>query len=314
MDNEPTNYPMSSRKSWPIVLWLSGFLGQAEKEVVLGDLTEYGESGSRAIASVLGLVVRRKSAVFLDLRLWLAVALVVLPVSYLLSAVAESTAGEGAVYSWMYLNNWDWVLTRNPGFWHVLREMAMNFSITCLVLACWSWCAGFLIGRFPNAILQVSRNTFIVLLAASFLVDAPTRFIHFWMFLHGLPLRPSLPDIHAPITANAFYHVFFPWIVLTILVVLPAFSGVRQGNRSSLFERKMRVVLVTAAIISVLIMLIQVPSFGLLLGAPVRQWMWRNRNAMQVPPLLCCWPMFYFIAIGVGRYGRCKAAITQCTR
>jgi hypothetical protein len=311
MDNEPTNYSMSSRKSWPIVLWLSGFLGQAEREAVLGDLTEYGESGGRAIGNVLGLVVRRKTAVLLDLRLWLAIALVVLPVSYLLSAIAETAAGEGAVCSWMYLNNWDWALTRNPGFWHVLREMAMNFSITCLVLACCSWSAGFLIGRLPNAILQVSQNTFIVLLAASFVVDAPTRFIHFWMFLHGLPFRPSLPDIHAPITANVFYHVFSPWIVLTILVVLPAFSGIRQGNRSLLFERKMRVVLLTAAIVSVLIMLIQVPSSRLLLGAPVRQWLGRNRNAMQVLPLLCCWPMFYFIAIGVGRCGRRKAAITR---
>lgn len=164
MDNEPTDYSMSSRKSWPIVLWLSGFLGQAEREAVLGDLIEYGESGGRAIANVLGLVVRRKTAVFLDLRLWLAVALVVLPLSYRLSAIAESTAGEGAVYSWMYLKNWDWALTRNPGFWHLLRETAMNFSITCLVLACCSWSAGFLIGRFPTAILQASRNLFIVLL------------------------------------------------------------------------------------------------------------------------------------------------------
>ena len=311
MDNEPTNYSMSARKNWRIVLRLSGFLDQAEREAVLGDLTEQGESGGRAIANVLGLVVRRKTAVFLDLRLWRAVALVVLPISYLLSAIAEGTTGEGAVYLWMYLNNWDWVLTRNPGFWHVLRETAMNFSITCLVLACCSWSAGFLIGRFPNAILQASRNTFIVLLAASFMVDAPTRFIHFWMILHRLPLRPSLPDTNAPITANVFYHVFFPWIVLTILVILPALSGIRQGNRSSLFERKMRVVLLTAATISVLIMLIQVPSAGLLLGAPVRQWLWRDRNPMQVLPLLCCWPMFYFIAIGVGRYRRRKAAITQ---
>jgi len=302
---------MSSRKSWPIVFWLSGLLGQAEREVVLGDLTEYGESGGRAIANVLGLVVRRKIAVLLDLRLWLAIALVVLPVSYLLSAIAETTAGQGAVYSWMYLNNWDWALTRNPGFWHVLREMAMNFSITCLVLACCSWSAGLLIGCFPNAILQAGRKTFIVLLAASFMIDAPARVIHFWMFLHRLPLRVSLPDIHAPVTANVFYHIFFPWIVLTILVIFPAFSGIRQGNRSMLFGPKMRVLLVTAATVSLLIMLIQAPSSGLLLGAPVRQWLWRNRNAMQVLPLSCCWPMFYFIAIGVGRYGRRKAAIMR---
>ena len=311
MDNEPVDRSMNSRKSWLVVLWLSELLGQAEREAVLGDLTEYGDSGGRAIANVLGLVVRRKTAVLLDLRLWLSVAFVVLPVSFLLSAIAHATAGEGAVYSWMYLNNWDWALTRNAGFWLVLRETAMNFSITCLVLVCWSWSAGFLIGCFPNAVLQAGQNTFILLLAVSFLVNAPARFIHFWMFLHGLPLRPSLPDTHAPITANVFYHVFFPWIVLAILVILPALSGIRQGNRSLLLKRKMRVVLLTAATISVLVMLIHEPGFGFLLGARVGAWLWRNRNAMPVPPWLCCWPMFYFLAIGFGRYRRRKAAMAR---
>jgi len=302
---------MNSRKSWLVVLWLSELLGQAEREAVLGDLTEYGDSGGRAIANVLGLVVRRKTAVLLDLRLWLSVAFVVLPVSFLLSAIAHATAGEGAVYSWMYLNNWDWALTRNAGFWLVLRETAMNFSITCLVLVCWSWSAGFLIGCFPNAVLQAGQNTFILLLAVSFLVNAPARFIHFWMFLHGLPLRPSLPDTHAPITANVFYHVFFPWIVLAVLVIWPAFSGIRQGNQSLLLGWKMRVVLVTASTVSLLILLIQLPGFGFLFGAAVRQWLWGIRYVMQVLSLLCFWPMLYFIAAGFGHYRRRRSAMAQ---
>jgi hypothetical protein len=310
MDSKSANNSMSSQKSWRVVLWLSGFLGHAEREAVLGDLSESGESGGKAVANVLGLVVRRQTVVLLDLRLWLAVAFVVLPISYMLSAITQATAGQGAVYSWMYLNNWDWTITRNPGFWHVLREMAMNFGVACLILACWSWSAGFLIGRFPNSVSQAGRNTFVVLIAASFLVDAPARFINFWMFLRGLPLRPLLPDYNAPVTANVFYHLFFPWIVLAILVILPAFSGIRQGNRSSLLERKMRVALVTATSISVLIMLTHVPGIGLLLGERVMEWLWRNRNAMQVLPLLCCWPMFY-LAVAFVRYRRRKSSMAQ---
>jgi hypothetical protein len=311
MDNKPLDQSMSSRKSQPVVLWLSEFLSHAEREAVLGDLIENGDSPGRSIANVLGLVVRRQTAVLWDLRLWLAVALIVLPVSYLLSAIAEATAGEGAVYSWMYLNNWDWALTRNPGFWLVLRETAMSFGVTCLVLACWSWSAGFLIGRFANTVLQTSRNAFIVLLAASFVGDAPGRLIHFWWSLYGLPLAPSLPDTHAPLTANVFYRVLFPLMILAILVVVPAFSGMHQGNRSLFLEWKMRASLVAAAVVSVLIMLVQVPGFGLLLGATSREWLWRNRNAVKVLPLLCCWPMFYFIAIAFGRYRRPKAAMMQ---
>jgi hypothetical protein len=311
MDNKPLDRSMSSQKGWPVVLWLSEFLSQPEREAVLGDLIENGDSPGRAIANVFGLVVRRQTAVLSDLRLWRAVAFVVLPVSYLLSAIAENTAGEGAVYSWMYLNNWDWALTRNPGFWHVLRETAMNFGVTCLVLACWSWSAGFLIGRSANAVLQTSRNAFIVLLAASFVGDAPGRLIHFWWPLHGLPLALSLPDTHAPITANIFYRVFFPLIVLAILVVVPAFSGMHQGYRSLLLEWKMRASLVAAAIISVLIMLIQVPGFGLLVSATAREWLGQNPNAIRALSLSCCWPTFYFIAIAFRRYRRRKAAMAQ---
>jgi hypothetical protein len=302
---------MSSRKGWHIVLWLLGFLSQAEREAVLGDLIENGDSSGTAIANVLGLLVRRHTAVLWNLRLWLAFPFVVLPVSYFLAAIAEATAGEGAVYSWMYLNNWDWALTRNPGFWFVLRETAMNFGITCLVLACWSWSAGIVVGRFAKADLLANELTFLVLLATSFVGDAPGRFIHFWWSLHGLPLAPSLADTHAPITANVFYRVFFPLIVLALLVVAPAFSGMREGNRSLLPKRKTEAALGTAAIISVLIMLIHVPGFGLLLGATVREWLSHHRNAMQALPLLSCWPMFYFIATAFERHRRRKAAMAQ---
>ena len=311
MDNKPLDQPMTSRKGWPVVLWLSKLLDHAEREAVLGDLTENGDSSGRAIANVVGIVVRRQTEVFFSLRLWVVVTFVVLPTSYLLSAIADGTAGEGAVYSWMYLNNWDWALTKNPGFWLVLRETATNFGITCLVLACCSWSAGFLIGRFAKTTLRASRKTFIVLLVALFSFDAPARVIQLWWSLHHLPLAASLPDTHAPITANVFYHVFFPWIVLAILVVVPAFSGIRQGNRSLIQGRKIQAVLPAAAIISVLIMLMNTPGFGLAVGATVREWLWRNRNAMQMLLLLCCWPVFYLTAIAVGRRRRRKTAFAQ---
>jgi hypothetical protein len=76
------------------------------------------------------------------MRLWVAFALVVLPVGFFLSVLAQTTAGLGSVYCWMYLNNWDWALTGNPGFWFVLRETALQFMIACLLLVCWSWSAG----------------------------------------------------------------------------------------------------------------------------------------------------------------------------
>lgn len=310
MDNQPADDSMISRESWPVVLWLSRWLEQSEREAVLGDLIEYGGGGGGSIANVLGLVVRRRTAVFLEWKLWVAVLLIVLPLSYLLSAVARTAAGLGAAYSWMYLNNWDWALTRDAGFWYVLRETATQFGITCLVLACWSWSGGFLMGLLPKAILRASRNAFIVLLASFQFGEAPARVFQFWMHFRGLPLSPPMPDVNAPITANVFYRVFCPWIVLAILVALPALSGIRQG-RSLPSGWKMRVILPILAAISLLILLTQAPGFGLLFGAAMREWLWRNRNAVQMLPILCCWPMFYFTAVGFRRYRRGKAAVAQ---
>jgi hypothetical protein len=311
MDNEPADDSMMSQRGRPILLWLSALLQPAERDAVLGDLAECGERSDRAIAGVLGLVVRRNTAVLLDLRLWVAMGLLILPVSFLLAVIVRSTAGQGAVYSWMYLNNWDWALTTNAGFWFVLRETATKFGVACLLLACWSWSGGFLFGRLPNAILRASRNAFIVLLAVFQLGDAPARFIRLWMHFHGLPLLPLLPDPNAPVTANGFYRVFFPWIILATLVILPAISGIRQGNQALLHGRKMLVVLVTAAATSLLILLVQMPGFGLLLNVNVREWFWHNRNAMQVLSLLACWPISYMIAMSFQRYRQHRHARAQ---
>lgn len=299
MDDEAVT-SITTRKSWPVLLRLSAFLEAAERDAVLGDLAEDGDSSGRAIADLLGLVVRRRMAILSDLRLWVALALFILPVGFLLSMIAHSTAGIGAVYSWMYFNNWDWALTRNPGFWYVLREIAPQFAITCLLLACWSWSAGFLIGRLPNEILRAGRNAFILLLAASQLGNGPHFLIRLWMYFHGLQLRSYLPDPNAPVTANIFYQMFFPWIILATLVILPAISGIRQGKLSLRLRRKMRIVLVTAVVASLLTFLIH-PDFGFLLGTPLREWLWRNGTATQTLWWLSCWPLPYMIAVSFRR-------------
>ena len=58
---------MISPKSWAVALWLSRSLCQADREPVLGDLTESGESGGGAIADILGLVVRRWTTGLFDI-------------------------------------------------------------------------------------------------------------------------------------------------------------------------------------------------------------------------------------------------------
>src|ERR1051326_6465203 len=107
MGSGSTHNSIMSRKCWILALWLASKLGEAEREAVIGDLTESGESGSGALANVLGLIVRRQTAVLKDSHLWTVLLLVLLPISFALCSVAQGVAGESAVYTWMYANNWD---------------------------------------------------------------------------------------------------------------------------------------------------------------------------------------------------------------
>lgn len=107
MGSGSSDNPINSRMCWILTLWLTSTLEEAEREAVVGDLTESGERGGRAFTNVLGLVVRRQAAVWRDSQLWVVLLILVLPFSFLLCIVLQNAAGEGAVYTWMYADNWD---------------------------------------------------------------------------------------------------------------------------------------------------------------------------------------------------------------
>jgi hypothetical protein len=279
-------------------------LQQVESEAVLGDLAESSESGPKAMASVFGLVIRRFLAFWQDWRPWVALTALILPLSLLLSTVSQTAMGESAVYTWMYVNNWDWQLTKNPGFWYVLRGAATQLGLECLLLACWSWSAGFLLGRLPNKILRTSRNLLLLLLGISLLANIPQNFVQLVMHFSGVP--PLSSDPNAPVTAISVYRVIFPWMVLLTLVVLPVSSGMRRAVQSLTLSRKVRIFLSTAAIVSALTTLLRVPGFGFLFGASGSQWLWRHRDTVGVLPLVAYWPTLYVIALGLKRPGATK--------
>ena len=80
-----------------------------------GDLTESRASGRRALLDVLGLVVRRRAALWMDWRPWLALVGVVIPLGLLLSHVSRWWADGFAIYAWLYVNNWTWAFLDSPG-------------------------------------------------------------------------------------------------------------------------------------------------------------------------------------------------------
>lgn len=301
---------MISRTCWGIALWLSSTLERAECEAVVGDLAESGESGGRALVNVFGLVIRRQAAIWKDSHLWVVLFILVIPFSFMLCTVAQGVAGESAVYTWMYANNWDWELLKNFGFWYVLGDAAMQQSLSCLMVACWAWSVGFLLGRMRKPIQPTIQGALLLLLLVFQVVNAPDRWFHFWMVLSGVPPMPAI-DVHAPLTASEFYHVIFPFIFLGIFVALPAIWGMRQPAVSA--PRKLRPILILCASVSVMTMLFRVPAgFGLLLSsASARQWLWQHRDTLRLIPLFAYfayWPVLYMLALGLRDFRRRRSA------
>jgi hypothetical protein len=311
MGQHSANNSIMSRACAALVIWLSSALEEAEREAVLGDLAEIAEPGSKAICGVLALVLRRRAVVLRDWRLWLVFATVLIPLSFSLCMLSQDVAHESAVYTWMYANNWDWGLVKNFGFWYVFGDVVSRVFANSLTLACWSWSTGFVLGSLRSKIMRVSQVLLLLLLVISQSISAPQRFTLLLMKLYGPPDLPALPDPNGPVTAMTFYHLLFPWLVLAIVVVLPAMLGVRHGKQVFILTPAFRIALLIAAVMVILTMMPQVRGFGLLLGASGRQWLWHHKDAMQMLSLITYWPTFYLAVVGFKRYRRQKFAVSQ---
>jgi hypothetical protein len=80
------------------------FLDATDRETVLGDLAESGETRSKALREVLGLVVRRQAGLWRDWHPWVALLALTLPVGLLLSLSSASLVGRYDLYLWIFRN------------------------------------------------------------------------------------------------------------------------------------------------------------------------------------------------------------------
>ncbi len=212
-----------------IANFLASLLEPAEREAVLGDLAERGASSIAAIGELSGLVLRRQAALWLGWRPWTALLFLIVPFSLVLSLNSSSTADITSVTLWRYFNNWDWNRLPLPPFQNDLPHFLLWELGAYLVLACWSWIVGFAISAFSRH-TAVATGTALCLVL---LVEAG-----------GL--------IHAndPIHADWFYRVPFPLMIQTLLVLLPAILGVKQGHRFASYGKLLQAVMMSAAILS----------------------------------------------------------------
>ena len=226
---------MMTRICWRMVDISSRMLEPDERDAVRGDLAESGTTGGQALRDVLGLVIRRQATLWTDWRPWLTLVGLVLPLGMLLSIVSKSTADGTSVYIWMYANNWDWDLARNPGFRYEFVHCIPVVFMPLVSLVCSSWISGFVLGSVSRRVARLNAVLFCSALLFGALLGAPTYFDYYWRYLHRAFPNPSTVS-NNPVFSLVFYKVMFPLILQAALVVIPAVSGMRRGLEAAMFR------------------------------------------------------------------------------
>jgi hypothetical protein len=242
--------PTMNRALWRLVDVASKALDPSECEAVRGDFEEAEDSGGRALRGVLGLVILRQTDYLMSWRPALTLSCLAMPLAIMLLLVAKRTADGSAIYIWMYANNWDWTIFRNPGYWQGLAEFAPSMFLSYLALACWAWTSGFLIRLSSRQSIWLIGGLFFTVFLC----------LGFWgvpRFLGHILVVQSGRDFHnnASVFANVFYGQVFPSTVEFILVALPAWWGMCQNFPMAEVPRGRNVVLLTctsATIVSLL--------------------------------------------------------------
>jgi hypothetical protein len=121
---------------WPLVELAARPLSRDEREAVLGDALEAGDSAGKALAGVLGLVVRRQLLLWRSWRPWCATFLLALPAGYLLIMVSISVACTSERLMGMKISHW--APTGHEGFAMLLCHI--------FLLITWAWTSGFAVG------------------------------------------------------------------------------------------------------------------------------------------------------------------------
>jgi hypothetical protein len=280
-----------TRICWRLAEFASQALQPKERDAVLGDFAESGESGGEALCGVLGLVARRQAALWKHWRPWLVLVGLVVPLAWLLSIASRLVADTSAVYLWSYLNNWEWGLLKYASFWYILRDSIGAVLLRWVILACSSWSVGFLVGWLSRHIVPTNCLLF-CLFAVIAEVLGVSRYLACWF--PTLVHSPSSGDPNGPVFALAFYREAFPIIVLAALVMVPLLWAMRYGAGLRQLPTVIRVLLLAVASVAVITMTIQQPGLGFFLRAYrplalLRGW---PRALLQ---FLIYWPIAYLL-------------------
>jgi hypothetical protein len=207
-----------------------------------------GESGGKALRQVLGLIVRRQTALWRGWRPWAALVFLVIPLGILFGVVSKVLAYHSAIYLWLYSNYWSWTLVENAAYRQEFFHLITVSLIGCAALAVVAWSSGLALGFLSGGSVPVNGFLFCVLLfCGEFLyysADAPKQVITiasgvFVLCKELLGWAPRSPLYELSVigrdylSANAvvfqgyFYRLVFPVMLQALLVLVPAVAGMR---------------------------------------------------------------------------------------
>jgi hypothetical protein len=213
-----------TRFTWWLVDLVSRPLEPDERDAVRGDFEESGETAGRALVGALGLLLRRQAAPWHNWSSWCALIGFVLPVGLLL-ALASSWLGRAYDLNlWIFRNSRDLDPTVLADTGLTVRHGVVLLVSRSLLLACWSWASGFVMG-------SLSRRTMMV----------NGALLGGLLLLTGLAGRlvPYQYDVSGGWFPLTFYTVLFPLMRNTTFVLLPLLGGMHQGGgrvRSALVQ------------------------------------------------------------------------------
>src|ERR1700751_3107739 len=188
--------------AWPLVESAARLLYRDERDAVLGDSLEAGDSPWPALSGVLGFVLRRQLLHWKSWRPWLAAFGFAVPCTWLLMTVSLSVTCTSERL--LGLNLGHWAPTGPEGFILLLCPV--------ILLVAWSWTSGFAIGSLSPRTLWINAALFLLL----------AQFLHH-MYIVAAPVQ----TMHGAVAGTFPFHGSFPSLapLAPFLFVLPAVWG-----------------------------------------------------------------------------------------
>lgn len=277
-----------TRAGWWLLEHLSRPLDADEREVVLGDISESRAAAWRAMRDVGGLVIRRQAIQWTGWRPWLALAGLAVPFGVALSLLSRFWSNSTAIYIWFYADNWTSSYLESAGARRDLLQNAAWIAVPYLLLALWSWTAGYALASLSHRTAWANAGVLGLLLFA--------------VSLGSSTMIAAGGGNHEAIFTLALYRVAHPAAVRIALVAVPLVLGLRTGSSGNALGRPRAIACAAAVATLTALTAHSIESavrFGLASASdgvpllPAIAW------PLRLLPVVLAWPAAFIVATAI---------------